>query len=191
MDLKYPGKNKRRNIIMAKRRGRKAAPVVNNQEVETAENTAVAEAVAQAEASDEIVKTTGASEGEASVEQAPEEAAAEPVKKTRRGRKPKEPKAAEDGQKKRSSRMSIKEKAERAKAKAEEKKKADSMKPAVLIQYQNTEINVDALVEAAKDDFKGDRKRAPRVTSMRLYIKPEEYTAYYVINEEAEGKISF
>ena len=86
--------------------------------------------------------------------------------------------------------MTPEQKAAAAKARAEEKAKAESMKPEVYVQFQGGEISVDALVEAAKDDFHQTKKRT-RVTALKLYVKPEEFTAYYVINETYEGKITF
>ena len=77
-----------------------------------------------------------------------------------------------------------------AKARAEAKAKADNLKPEVVVQYQESEISIDALAEAAKADFRQTKKRT-RVTAMKLYIKPEEHMAYYVINEGHEGKVSF
>ena len=58
------------------------------------------------------------------------------------------------------------------------------------MQYQESEVSIDALVEAAKADFHQTKKRT-RVTAMKLYVKPEEHMAYYVINESHEGKVSF
>ena len=86
--------------------------------------------------------------------------------------------------------MTPEEKAAAAKTRAEEKKKAENMKPEVFVQFQGGEISVDALVEAAKDDFRQAKKRT-RVTALKLYVKPEEYTAYYVVNDSHEGKITF
>ena len=86
--------------------------------------------------------------------------------------------------------MTQEEKAAAAKARAEEKKKAENMKPEVFVQFQGGEISVGALADAAKDDFHQSRKRT-RVTAMKLYVKPEEYTAYYVINDTHEGKLTF
>lgn len=82
------------------------------------------------------------------------------------------------------------EKAAAAKARAEEKKKAENMRPEVFVQFQGGEISIDALIDAAKDDFHQTKKRT-RVTALKLYVKPEEYTAYYVINDSQEGKITF
>ena len=86
--------------------------------------------------------------------------------------------------------MTPEEKAAAAKARAEEKAKADNLKPEVVVQYQESEISIDALAEAAKADFRQTKKRT-RVTAMKLYIKPEERMAYYVINGGYEGKVSF
>ena len=49
-------------------------------------------------------------------------------------------------------------------------------------------MDVSALVEAAKTAFHSQKKRT-LVTDLKLYMKPEERAAYYVINEKFEGKI--
>jgi len=86
--------------------------------------------------------------------------------------------------------MSPAQKLEAAKARAEEKKKAANLKPEILLQYQGGEVNMDDLVEAAKADFHQEKKRT-LITALKLYVKPEEHMAYYVINGEHEGKISY
>ena len=58
------------------------------------------------------------------------------------------------------------------------------------MQYQESEASIAALLEAAKADFHQVQKRT-RITAMKLYVKPEEHMAYYVINESHEGKVSF
>ena len=68
--------------------------------------------------------------------------------------------------------------------------KAGSLKSEVFVQFQGGEISIAALVDAAKDDFRQAKKHA-RITGIKLYVKPEEYTAYYVINEGHEGKVTF
>ena len=99
-------------------------------------------------------------------------AKAEPAKKP--GRKP----------------MTAAEKAANAKARAEEKKKADAMTPTLTMQYGGRDIDVKALVQAAKDDFKANHKRT-LLTELNLYLKPEDSTLYYVANGLTEGKIRF
>lgn len=100
--------------------------------------------------------------------------AAEPAAKKKGGRKP----------------MTPEEKAAAAKARAESKAKADSLKPTVIVQFQGAEVDLDTLVEAAKADFRQVKKRMP-ITDLKLYVKPEERTAYYVVNEKFNGSVSY
>ena len=86
--------------------------------------------------------------------------------------------------------MTAEEKAAAAKARAEEKAKADNMKPEVFVQYQDSETTIEALIEAAKADFHQTKKRT-LITAMKLYVKPDERAAYYVINGSHEGKVSY
>lgn len=80
------------------------------------------------------------------------------------------------------------QKAEAARQRAALKQAAADMKPAVVLQYQGTEAAVEALVEAAKAQFKAEHKRT-LITSLTLYLKPEENAAYYVINGDQTGKV--
>lgn len=100
--------------------------------------------------------------------------AAEPVVKKKGGRKP----------------MTAEERTAAAKDRAESKAKADSLKPTVIVQFQGSEVDLDTLVEVAKADFKQTKKRTP-ITDLKLYVKPEEHTAYYVINEKFNGSVAF
>ena len=71
-----------------------------------------------------------------------------------------------------------------------EKKIAENLDPQVVVQYQGADIDVSALEEAAKADFKASHKRV-RILSLRLYVKPEERAAYYVINDAYEGRLEY
>lgn len=86
--------------------------------------------------------------------------------------------------------MTPKEKEAAAKARAAEKAKADQMKPELILQYQGADMDLGALTEAAKTDFHAQKKRT-LITSLKLYIKPEEQTAYYVVNETYTGSVTF
>lgn len=101
-------------------------------------------------------------------------AATGPEPKKRGGRKP----------------MTAEEKAAAAEARAESKAKADNLKPTVIVQFQGSEVDLDTLVEAAKANFRETKKRT-LVTDLKLYVKPEERMAYYVVNEKYNGSISF
>lgn len=86
--------------------------------------------------------------------------------------------------------MTAAEEAANAKVRAEEKKKADAMTPTLTMQYGGRDIDVKALVQAAKDDFKANHKRT-LLTELNLYLKPEDSAMYYVANGSVEGKIRF
>lgn len=86
--------------------------------------------------------------------------------------------------------MTPEEKEAAAKARTLEKEKAQNMRPEIFVQYQGGEISMEALVEAAKENFHEGKKRT-LITSLKVYVKPEERTAYYVVNETFEGKIPF
>lgn len=86
--------------------------------------------------------------------------------------------------------MTAEEKSAVAKARAESKAKADSLKPTVIVQFQDSEVDLDTLVDAARADFRQAKKRTP-ITDLKLYVKPEERMAYYVINEKHNGSVSY
>ena len=47
---------------------------------------------------------------------------------------------------------------------------------------------MDALVDAVKESFRAEKKRTP-ITSLKMYVKPEDRAVYYVVNEKFEGKL--
>ena len=73
-------------------------------------------------------------------------------------------------------------------AKKSPAKKADTKKEKIIVQYGGKEYDADAVVEAAKADFKANNKGCLR--SINVYIKPEDNAAYYVVNGKVEGKVS-
>ena len=98
----------------------------------------------------------------------------ETPKRPRRGRKP----------------MTQEQKDAMARGRAEKKKQAENMKPVVYVQYQDGEGDVAAIIDAVKEQFREVKKRT-RITDMKLYIKPEERAAYFVINEKFDGKVEY
>lgn len=86
--------------------------------------------------------------------------------------------------------MTAKQKADAAKERAENKRKAENMQPAIIVEYFGEQADANALVEQAKAAFHAEKKRT-LITDLKLYVKPEERAAYYVINESYTGKISF
>ena len=84
--------------------------------------------------------------------------------------------------------MTAEEKEAAAKVRAAEKEKADNLKPTYVLQYQDTEISLEELAEAAKAAFRAEKKRT-LVTDLKLYLKPEERSAYYVVNGTFSGRL--
>ena len=101
--------------------------------------------------------------------------------------------AAPDSEpKKRSGRkpMTAEEKEAAAKVRAQEKAKAENLKPEFIVQYQGTDVDLAALAEAAKADFHQTKKRT-LISELKLYVKPEEHMAYYVVNGSVTGSIEY
>lgn len=86
--------------------------------------------------------------------------------------------------------MTPEQKEAAAKLRAAEKEKAENLKPELILQFQENDVNIAELVEAAKADFHKAKKRT-LVTDMKLYIKLEDRAAYYVINGENKGQVAF
>lgn len=80
-------------------------------------------------------------------------------------------------------------------AKAAEKKPATKkaaakkeLKSEVTIQFDGKSYSQEDLVQIAKDVWKYDlNQKAGDLTSIELYVKPEEHMAYYVMNKDFAG----
>ena len=59
----------------------------------------------------------------------------------------------------------------------------------LYVQYQGGEINMANIAEAAKAEFKAATKKS-RISSLKIYLKPEEHVAYYVINDDFQGQVA-
>lgn len=80
--------------------------------------------------------------------------------------------------------------AKEAKSTKEAKKVVkEELKPEVFIQYQGRESVVADAIEKAKAEFVADGHRVSSIKSLQVYLKPEEYAAYYVINEKFAGRV--
>ncbi len=115
-------------------------------------------------------------------------ATSEEAKTSKVKRAPKKATAAKAQKKPGRKPMTAAQKAEAAKKRAEDLKKAANMKPSIILQFQGNDADLSGLVDAVKEDFKSKKKRT-LITEMQLYIKPEENTVYYVINGDFQGKL--
>ena len=75
------------------------------------------------------------------------------------------------------------------KASAKTETKKVEKKDEVFVQFAGEEYAVVDVMEKAKAAYGAEGHRASAIKSVRLYIKPEERKAYYVINDKAAGSI--
>ena len=91
----------------------------------------------------------------------------------------------------------VKAEAKKPAAKKETAKKAPAKKPAakkaelkseISVQFGGKSYSQEDLLKIAKDVWKYDLKqKAADLTSIELYVKPEENMVYYVMNKEITG----
>lgn len=89
-----------------------------------------------------------------------------------------------------------KSEAEKAEVKKPAVKKAEAKKPVkkvelkseLHVQFEGKSYSQEDLLKMAKDVWKYDLKQKAReLSSIELYVKPEENLAYYVMNKEFTG----
>lgn len=69
------------------------------------------------------------------------------------------------------------------------KAKDDGVKYEVLIQYDGLESNLTEIYERVKDTYVASGHDIDTFKEIKLYIKPQDFTAYYVINDDYRGKV--
>ena len=67
--------------------------------------------------------------------------------------------------------------------------KTVAVKAQTFVQYQNNEVDLITVEERVKAQFVSEGHKASSIKQVNIYIKPEEYTAYYVINEKFVGRV--
>ncbi len=69
-------------------------------------------------------------------------------------------------------------------------KKAEVKKETVIaVQYQGNEVAVASVEEKVKAAFVAEGHKASSIKTLNIYVKPEEFSAYYVINEKYAGRV--
>lgn len=69
------------------------------------------------------------------------------------------------------------------------KKETVKKETVITIQHQGNEISVATIEENVKAAFVADGHKASSIKTLNIYVKPEEYAAYYVINDEFTGRV--
>ena len=85
-----------------------------------------------------------------------------------------------------------KEKVTKTTKKATEKKTTKTVKAPVVntfVQFAGNEYATDAIMEKIKESWVNAGNKLSTIKTMNLYVKPEEYAAYYVINDHESGKV--
>ena len=67
--------------------------------------------------------------------------------------------------------------------------KKKEVQPEVYIQFSGNESIVDAITKKAKDQFIAEGHKEEDIKSLKIYLKPEDNAAYYVVNDENAGKV--
>lgn len=85
--------------------------------------------------------------------------------------------------------------AKKAPAKKAEAKKAPAKKAAaksetvITVQFAGNEVAIATVEEKVKAQFVAEGNKASSIKSLNIYVKPEEASAYYVINGDVTGRV--
>jgi len=154
----------------------------------------VAALEAEKKAEDAVKKTVKKAEP---IKKAADEKKAETKKKVEADKKKVEAKVAAD-KKKVETKVAADKKAVEAKAEKAEKAVKKTVKKAaekvavsevVYVQYAEGETTIADITKKVKDQFVAEGHRASSIKSVRIYVKPEERAAYYVINDANAGRV--
>ena len=75
--------------------------------------------------------------------------------------------------------------------KAPAKKTTTAKKEEVTVEFAGKAYTTEQLVQIAKDVWKYDLgRKATEFKTVKIYVKPEENQAYYVVNDEVTGSFS-
>ena len=67
--------------------------------------------------------------------------------------------------------------------------KAAAADPEVYVQYQGNESNLAVITERIKKQYVEEGHKESDIKSLKIYLKPEDASAYYVINDNNSGKV--
>lgn len=60
----------------------------------------------------------------------------------------------------------------------------------VILQYRDYEVNMDDVTERVKAHYVAKGNKPESIENVQIYVKPEDFTAYYVINDREAGKVN-
>ena len=59
----------------------------------------------------------------------------------------------------------------------------------MTLQFNGREFDLGAVEANVKKNWKESGRKLSEIADLDIYVKPEEATAYYVVNKEFEGKV--
>ena len=83
----------------------------------------------------------------------------------------------------------VKEEAKKAPAKKATPAKAE-IKTALYVQFAGNQVTEADIIEKVKAAYVAEGHKESAIKEINLYVKPEEYAVYYVINDKAIGKVN-
>ncbi|WP_418747009.1 DUF6465 family protein [Frisingicoccus sp.] len=63
------------------------------------------------------------------------------------------------------------------------------MKTSLFVEYQGLQVNEKDIIAGIKEIWINEGNKIKDIKDLKLYVKPEEFMAYYVINDDISGKI--
>ncbi len=65
----------------------------------------------------------------------------------------------------------------------------EKKKEEIIIQYRQLEGNMDTVLERIYDQYARKGNDVSKIEKLQVYIKPEDFAAYFVINDAYDGKV--
>ena len=62
--------------------------------------------------------------------------------------------------------------------------------PEIIFQYREYEASMDVVTDRVKAHYYAKGHAQGSIESIQIYVKPEDFTAYYVINDGIVGKVN-
>ena len=59
----------------------------------------------------------------------------------------------------------------------------------IFLQFDGKEVYIDKVREAIMENYDAVKKGSDPVNDVKIYLKPEDHKAYYVVNEDYAGEV--
>lgn len=75
-------------------------------------------------------------------------------------------------------------------SKESKKEKQRKITKEIVIQYRELEGSLDQIEERIYDQLRQKGQDLSKVEKLQIYVKPQDFTAYYVVNDSIYGKVA-